>query len=67
MEEKNETVVTGVLAHLICFFADLFKSVAGSLLVVVSTFVFVATVSAGMLWFYKWPVFLAPLGVFINF
>ena len=38
MEPKNENVVTGVLAHLMRFFADLFKSVAESLLVVVGTF-----------------------------
>jgi uncharacterized membrane protein YgdD (TMEM256/DUF423 family) len=47
------------------FFKDIFKSVAESLLVVVGTFVFATTVSAGMLWFYEWPLFLAPVGGFI--
>jgi len=65
MEPKNENVVTGLLAHLMRFFADLFKSVAESLLVVVGTFIFATTVSAGMLWFHEWPLFLAPVGGFI--
>jgi ABC-type bacteriocin/lantibiotic exporter with double-glycine peptidase domain len=47
------------------FFKDIFKSVAESLLVVVGTFVFATTVSAGMLWFYEWPLLLAPVGGFI--
>ena len=65
MEQKNEIHVKGVLAHVMRFFSDIFKSVAESLLVVVCTFVFVTTVSAGMLWFYEWPLFLAPVGGFI--
>ena len=65
MKPKNEPVVTGVLAHLMRFFTDLFKSVAESLLVVVGTFVFATTVSAGTLWFYDWPLFIAPVGGFI--
>ena len=65
MEEKNETDGTGMLAHVMRFFADLFKSVAESLLVVVGTFVFATAVSAGMLWFYGWPLFIAPVGGFI--
>jgi|TARA_B100000035_G_scaffold60303_1_gene48558 uncharacterized membrane protein YgdD (TMEM256/DUF423 family) len=65
MEHKKEIVVTGVLAHVMRFFKDIFKSVAESLLVVVGTFVFATTVSAGMLWFYEWPLFLAPVGGFI--
>jgi ABC-type bacteriocin/lantibiotic exporter with double-glycine peptidase domain len=65
MEHKKEIVVTGVLAHVMRFFKDIFKSVAESLLVVVGTFVFATTVSAGMLWFYDWPLFLAPVGGFI--
>ena len=65
MEHKKEIVVTGVLAHVMRFFKDIFKSVAESLLVVMGTFVFATTVSAGMLWFYEWPLFLAPVGGFI--
>lgn len=65
MEHKKEIVVTGVLAHVMRFFKDIFKSVAESLLVVVGAFVFATTVSAGMLWFYEWPLFLAPVGGFI--
>jgi hypothetical protein len=65
MMPKNEPVVTGMLAHLMRFFTDLFKSVAESLLVVVGTFVFATAVSAGMLWFYDWPLFIAPVGGFI--
>jgi len=65
MKPKNEPVVTGMLAHLMRFFTDLFKSVSESLLVVVGTFVFATAVSAGMLWFYDWPLFIAPVGGFI--
>ena len=65
MEHKKEIVVTGVLAHVMRFFKDIFNSVAESLLVVMGTFVFATTVSAGMLWFYEWPLFLAPVGGFI--
>ena len=65
MEPKNEIVATGVLAYAMRFFLDIFKSVAESLLMVVGTFVFATTVSAGMLWFHEWSVFLAPLGGFI--
>ena len=64
MEPNNETVVRGVLAHLKRFFADRFNSVAESLLVVVGTFVFATAVSAGMRWFYEWPLFIAPVGGF---
>ena len=65
MEHKKEIVVTGVFAHVMRFFKDILKSVAESLLVVMGTFVFATTVSAGMLWFYEWPLFLAPVGGFI--
>jgi hypothetical protein len=65
MKPRNERVVAGVLAHLMGFFTDLFKSVAESLLVVVGTFVFATAVCAGMLWFYEWPLFIAPVGGFI--
>ena len=65
MEQKNESLAKSVLAHVMRFFSDIFKSVAESLLVVVGTFVFATAVSAGMLWFYEWPLFLAPVGGFI--
>ena len=29
------------------------------------SFVFAAAVSAGMLWFYDWPLLIAPVGGFI--
>ena len=47
------------------FFTDIFKSVAESILVVAGTFVFATVVSAGILWFYNWPLFFAPVGGFI--
>ena len=65
MEQKNEILMKGVLANVMRFFSDIFKSVAESLLVVVGTFIFATAVSAGMLWFYEWPLFLAPVGGFI--
>lgn len=33
--------------------------------VVVLTFLFATLVSAGLLWFYEWPLFLAPVGGFV--
>ena len=65
MDRNNDNSARGVLTHVLRFFADLFKSVAESLLVVVGTFVFATIVSAGMLWFYEWPLFIAPVGGFI--
>ena len=62
---NNDNFAVGALRHVLRLFADLFKSVAESLLVVVGTFVFATTVSAGMLWFYEWPLFFAPVGGFI--
>ena len=35
------------------------------MLVVVLTFLLATIVSAGLLWFYEWPLFLAPLGGFV--
>ena len=32
---------------------------------VVGAFVFATIVSAGMLWFYEWPLFVAPVSGFI--
>ena len=65
MDRNNDNFARGTLRHVLRLFADLFKSVAESLLVVVGTFVFATTVSAGMLWFYEWPLFIAPVGGFI--
>ena len=45
--------------------ADLLKDIASSVLVVVLTFLLATIVSAGLLWFYEWPLFLAPLGGFV--
>ena len=47
------------------FLADLFKEIASSMFVVVLTFLFATLVSAGLLWFYEWPLFLAPVGGFV--
>ena len=44
---------------------DIFKSVSESVLVVAGTFVLATIVSTGMLWFYDWPLFVAPVGGFI--
>ena len=44
---------------------DIFKSVSESVLVVAGTFVLATIVSTGMLWFYDWPLFIAPVGGFI--
>ena len=33
--------------------------------VVVLTFLLATLVSAGLLWFYEWPLFLAPVGGFV--
>ena len=44
---------------------DIFKSVSESILVVAGTFVFATIVSAGILWSYDWPIFIAPVGGFI--
>jgi hypothetical protein len=35
------------------------------MLVVVLTFCFATAVTAGMLWYYQWPLFLSPVGGFI--
>ena len=45
--------------------ADLLKDIASSMFVVVLTFLLATIVSAGLLWFYEWPLFLAPVGGFV--
>ena len=47
------------------FLADLLKDIASSMFVVVLTFLLATIVSAGLLWSYEWPLFLAPLGGFV--
>lgn len=55
----------GLLSGLVRFLSDIFKDVAASLLVVALTFLFATAVTAGMLWYYEWPLFLSPVGGFI--
>ena len=55
----------GLLSGLVRFLSDIFKDVAASLLVVTLTFLFATAVTAGMLWYYEWPLFLSPVGGFI--
>ena len=47
------------------FLANLLKDIASSMFVVALTFLLATIVSAGLLWFYEWPLFLAPLGGFV--
>lgn len=65
MEGKNNIFATAVLARVLRFFSDILESVAESLLVVMATFLFATTVSAGLLWSYERPLLLAPVGGFI--
>ena len=66
---KPEVNKTGgynrLLAGVARFFSDILKDVAASLLVVVLTFSFATAVTAGMLWYYQWPLLLSPVGGFI--
>mgnify|MGYP001264542664 FL=1 len=55
----------GFLSALLAFISDIFKDVVSSILVVVLTFCFATVVTAGMLWYYQWPLFLSPVGGFI--
>ena len=55
----------GFFSALLTFISDIFKDVASSMLVVVLTFCFATVVTAGMLWYYQWPLFLSPVGGFI--
>lgn len=56
---------SGLLSGLVGFFSDILKDVASSILVVVVTFCFATVVTAGVLWYYDWPLFLSPVGGFI--
>lgn len=55
----------GFFSALLTFTSDIFKDVASSMLVVLLTFCFATAVTAGMLWYYQWPLFLSPVGGFI--
>ena len=64
--ELNQTGdARGVIANLVRFLNDILKDVAASLLVVVLTFCFATAVTAGIFWYYQWPLFLSPVGGFI--
>ena len=64
--ELNQTGdAPGVLTRLVRFLSDILKDVAASLLVVLLTFCFATAVTAGILWYYQWPLFLSPVGGFI--
>ena len=53
------------LSSIVSFLADLLKDIASNMFVVALTFLLATIVSAGLLWFYEWPLFLAPLGGFV--
>lgn len=55
----------GFFSALLTLISDIFKDVVASMLVVVLTFCFATVVTAGMLWYYQWPLFLSPVGGFI--
>ena len=55
----------GFFSALLTLISDILKDVASSMLVVVLTFCFATAVTAGMLWYYQWPLFLSPVGGFI--
>ena len=54
-----------VLSFIVLCLGDLLKEIASSMFVVVLTFLLATIVSAGLLWFYEWPLFLAPVGGFV--
>ena len=56
---------SGLFSNLVGFFSDILRGVAESFLVVVLTFLFATAVTAGMLWYYEWPLFLSPVGGFV--
>ena len=56
---------SGLLSSVVGFFSDILKGVVESLLVVVLTFLFATAITAGTLWYYKWPLFLSPVGGFV--
>ena len=57
-DEKQRSFLSSISV----FLADLLKDIASSMFVVVLTFLLATIVSAGLLWFYEWPLFLAPVG-----
>ena len=64
-QSKQTDNSRGLSSGLVRFLSDILKHVAASLLVVTLTFLFVTAVTAGMLWYYEWPLFLSPVGGFI--
>ena len=65
LDRKHRNAGNSPFGTVLNFFTDIFKSVAKGMLVVAGTFVFATAVSAGILWFYNWPLFFAPVGGFI--
>ena len=60
-DDKQRSFLSSISA----FLADLLKDIASNMFVVALTFLLATIVSAGLLWFYEWPLFLAPLGGFV--
>lgn len=56
---------SGLLSSVVGFFSDILRDVASSILVVALTFCLATAVTAGVLWYYEWPLFLSPVGGFI--
>ena len=70
MTDNDQSVVQkdaprGFFSGLFAFMSDIVKDLASSMLVVLLTFCFATAVTAGMLWYYQWPLFLSPVGGFI--
>lgn len=61
LDNKQRSFISSILS----FLSDLFREVASSMLVVILTFLLATAVSAGLLWFYGWPLMLAPVGGFV--
>ena len=55
----------GFFSALLTLISDIFKGLVSSMLVVLLTFSFATAVTAVMLWYYQWPLFLSPVGGFI--
>jgi ABC-type bacteriocin/lantibiotic exporter with double-glycine peptidase domain len=53
------------LTSIASFLSDLLKEIVSSMFVVMLTFLLATFVSAGLLWFYDWPLVLAPVGGFV--
>ena len=64
-EESERWTVRRMLERAASLVGDVIKDLAVSALLFVGTFVFVTVVSAGLLWWYSWPLILAPVGGFI--